>query len=383
MTSTFLSAEATQRLRQGGTTAAREEILSVEGEPRRGEPVRLVGAEGRVLGLADLDLEAPVAVRRIGLPDDIPEGLMARQLRRAMERRGRLVEDPRYCRWVNDDGDGLPGLVVDRFERHFSVQTTSRAMDARLDEITRLLVEVAGASSVLLRNDSARRARWGLKPARSAHVLYGTPPRWSRLLELGARLSIDLHKGEGTGYSYALRELRRMVGRLSQGALVLDPSCLVGGTAVQAGLHGARRIVAFATDLEDTDLAQENVEANGLMSRAQVSCADSLEALRANRDVFDLVVLHAPARDAHPEEWARKLEELVLLSVRATRHGGLLVLGASGEALGAHPLEERVLCACEGANRTAYRLLRAGAPADFPARAGSPDELSAVALELS
>ncbi len=200
---------------------------------------------------------------------------------------------------------------------------------------------------------------------------------------MGARLSVDLHRGEGTGYSYALRKLRRMVGRLSHGALVLDPSCLVGGTAVQAGLHGARHIVAFAPDLEDADLAQENIEANGLMSRAEVACADSLEALRSNRDVFDLVVLHAPARDAYPEEWARKLEELVRLSVRATRHGGLLVLGASGEALGSVPLEERVLRACEGANRTAYRLLRAGAPADFPARAGSPDELFAVTLELS
>ncbi len=383
MTSTYLSTEAARRLRHGGTTASRDEILSVEGAPTWGEPVRLVDEEGRALGLADLDLDSPVAVRRIGLPDDRPEGLVARQLRRAMKRRGRLVEDPRYCRLVNDEGDGLPGLIVDRFDRHFSLQTTSRAMDARLDEITRLLADVADASSVLLRNDTARRTRWGLKPSRSAHVLHGTPPRWSRLLELGARISIDLHKGEGTGYSYALRELRRMIGRLSHGARVLDPSCLVGGTAVQAGLRGAREIVAFAPDPEDTDLAQENIEANGLMNRAQIACAESLQALRANRDVFDLVVLHAPARDAHPEEWARKLDELVRLSVRATRHGGYLVLGATGEALGALPLEERVLRACEDSRRTAYRLLRAAAPADFPARAGTPDELSAVALELS
>jgi 23S rRNA (cytosine1962-C5)-methyltransferase len=383
VTSTFLSSEAAQRMRHGLAHARRDEILSVEGEPSAGEPVRLMGPSGEALGLADLDLSEAVAVRRLGLPNDAPDGVVPRQLRRAFERRGRLVDDPRYCRMVNEDGDGLPGLVIDRFDQHYSLQTTSRAMDARLEEITRVLVEAGGARSVLLRNDTERRTRAGLGADRGGRVLHGTPARWMRLLELSARLSIDLQKGEGTGYTYALRELRRMVGRLAPGARVLDPACLVGGTAVQAGLHRARRIDAFASDPDDMDLAQENAEANGLMNKVHLQCASPLQALRENQATYDLVLLHAPARGANPAAWARTLDELVRHSVRATRHGGCLVLAASGEALGALPLEEHVLTACDQAGRSAFRLLRAAAPADFPAPAGSPDELSAVALELS
>jgi 23S rRNA (cytosine1962-C5)-methyltransferase len=301
-----------------------------------------------------------------------------------MQRRAQLVEDPRYCRFVHEDGDGLPGLVVDRFDRHFSIQTTTRSMDARIEEVARVLMEIADARSVLLRNDSTRRSRVGLDPERSGRVLEGTPPRWTRVLELSARLSVDLQKGPGTGYNYSLRELRRIIARLSPGAVVLDPACLVGGTAVQAGLHGARRIIAFAPDADDLDLARENLEANGMMHRASIEQAQPLEALRSIDESFDLVVLHAPTLLENSDQWAQDFDELVQHSVKATRHGGYLVLAASGEVLGgARELEESIMRACAETGRIAYRLIRAAAPVDFPALVGSPYNLFAIAIELS
>jgi 23S rRNA (cytosine1962-C5)-methyltransferase len=291
------------------------------------------------------------------------------------------VDDPRYCRVVNDEGDALPGLVVDRFDEHFAVQTTTRAMDARNEEITRSLVEVAGARSVILRNDTARREAVGLK-REQPRVLLGSPPRWTRLLELGARISFDLHRGLETGYTYSLREVRRTVGRLAQHAYVLDPSCFVGGTILQAGLHGARQIAAFAEDPDAADLARENVEANGLMNRTRVEVASPVEALRSIREAFDLVLLHAPL-GGDEGRWTKELGELIHLSLRATRHEGRLVVAAADAALGATPLEEHVLRACEREGRAAWRLLRPAAPPDFPALAGAPDALAAVVLEIS
>lgn len=381
MTHTYLSEEAVRRLRHGASTLRRDEIVSIEGKVSAGQPVQLLDTEGRSIGYGDFEPENPVALRRLGLPDDPAEGLIPRQLRRAMERRSHLVDDPRYCRVVNDDGDGLPGLVVDRFDTHFAVQTTTRAMDARLDEIARSLVEVCGARSILLRNDGTRRQAAGLKTERS-RVLSGTPPRWTRLLELGARITLDLHQGAETGYSYALREVRRTVGRLARDARVLDPSCFVGGTIVQAGLQGARQIVAFSEDFDAAELARENVEANGLMSRARVELGGAYEALSNLNDTYDLVVLHAPPRGADPSVWMGELDQLLHLSLRATRRGGRLLVAASDAALGSVPLEEHVLQACDREGRAAYRLLRPAAPADFPAPAGAPDALASVVLEI-
>ena len=103
----------------------------MEGTPEAGEPVQLRDPDGHALGIGDFDSDGPVAVRRLGLPHEQADGFVPRQLRRALERRAQLVDDPRYCRVVNDEGDGLPGLTVDRFESHFAIQTTTRAMDAR------------------------------------------------------------------------------------------------------------------------------------------------------------------------------------------------------------------------------------------------------------
>ncbi|MFY2564504.1 class I SAM-dependent rRNA methyltransferase [Corallococcus terminator] len=379
MLSTFLSRDAARRLKHGAPWLRREDIVSMEGTPQPGEPVQLRDEDGAVLGLGDVDLEASRAVRRLGLQDEAVEGLIPRHLRHAFERRGRLVDDPRFCRVVNDDGDGLPGLIVDRYDSHFVVQTLTRSMDARHQEITRALVEVTGASSVLLRNDSARRQVLGL-PTQRPHVLYGTPPRWCRLLELGARFTVDLTYGQGTGYAYDQRELRRVVGRMAWDGRVLDASCNVGGLFVHAGLHGARHILAFDSDADAGDLARENAEANGLLGRVMVEKGTAIQALRAVRETFDLVLLDTP-RVGSEEEFV----EQVRYALRRTRHGGRLLVVGYHPPLAQGGFDELVATACEAEARIATRLSRPGLPPDHPTLVGSPgaEYLDAVALEVT
>lgn len=382
MPHTNLSHEGVRHLMRGAPQLRREDVLEIEGSPEPGELVELRGPDGEVLGFGDIEEDGPVAIRRIGQLHDSAEGLVPRQLRRALARRAQVVDDPRYCRVVNDEGDGLPGLVIDRFDTHFSLQTMTRAMDARIEEITRTLVEIAGARSVMLRNDSAVRLQGGLSVDRS-RVLYGAPARWIRIQELGARLTVDLHQGAGTSYTYAMHEVRRTVGRLARDARVLDPSCFLGGTIIQAGMHGARQIFAYAEDPDTVDLARENVDANGVLNRAIVEEASPIDALRAVRDTFDLVLLHAPSSAVGQDRWSRQFGDLVRLSLRSTRHGGRLVIAAPDVALGSKPLESHVVEQCELEGRAAYRLLRPAAPADFPAVAGAPEALASVVLEIT
>lgn len=379
MLHTTLSRDAARRLRHGAPWLKREDIVSMDGTPIQGEPVQLRDEDGRVLGLADVDLESSYAVRRLGLPNEPVEGLLPRHLRRALKRRTHLVDDPRFCRLVNDDGDGLPGLIVDRYDQHFVVQTFTRAMDARQQELARALVEVADAGSVLLRNDTPRRRQLGL-PVQRPHVLSGTPPRWCRLLELGARFTVDLTYGLNTGYHYDQRELRRFVARLAQGARVLDVCCNVGGLFVHAGLHGARQVLAFDADPDAADLARENAEANGLLGRVRVETGKSTEALRAVDEVFDLVVLDTPDVGS-----AEAFVEQVRLGLRRTRHRGRMLLSGYHPPLEMGTFDELVATACEREQRLAFCLQRLGLPPDHPTLVGSPDSdyLAAVALEVT
>ena len=380
MLNTYLSRDAAKRLRQGTPWLAREDIVRVEGTPVAGEPVQLRDEDGVALGLADLDLEARQAVRRIGLPAEAgAEGLVPRHLRLALERRARFVDDPRFCRVVNDDGDGLPGLVVDRYDAHYVVQTLTRGMDARQAEIARALQEVTGATSVLLRNDGPRRRAAGL-PAARPHVLAGAPPRWCRMLELGARFTVDLTYGPGPVYRYELREARRFLRRLANGARVLDVACGVGSLFVHAGLHGARSMLAFDANADSVELARENAEANGLGGRVKVQKADALAALKAAGGPFDLVLLDTPDA-ATADEFAERLR----LALRATRIGGHLVAFGYQPALAPGALGTVVARACEDTGRVARQLARINAPADHPLLIGAPAGtfLGGLALEVA
>jgi 23S rRNA (cytosine1962-C5)-methyltransferase len=268
---------------------------------------------------------------------------------------------------------------VDRYDTHFVIQTLTRPMDARIEELTRAIVEVAGAASVLLRNDTLRRKALGLAPQRP-HVLYGNPPRWCRVLELGARFTVDLTYGLNTGYHYDQRELRRFMARMAYETRVLDPCCNVGGLFIHAGLHGARRILAFDGNPDAADLARENAEANGLYGRVKVESGRTLEVLKAVNDTFDLVLLDGREADSH-----EGFIGLVRLALRRTRHGGRLMVTGYHPPLAVGAFEELVAEACEREQRVAFRLARLGLPPDHPSPVNTPgaDYLDAVALEVN
>lgn len=379
MLSTYLTPEAAQRMRQGGTSAQREDIVRMDGEPRPGEAVQLRDETGAQLGIADVDLEAAVAVRRLGTAEDAAEGLIPRRLRAAYEHRALWVDDPRFCRLVNDEGDGLPGLVIDRFDTHYVLQTFTRAMDARVEDIARSLVEVVGAESVVLRNDTVRRARYGLEKQRP-HVLIGSPPRWRRIMELGARLTVDLMYGHGTGYFFDQRDVRRLLTRLAMNARVLDVRCHVGGLFVHAGLHGAKSIRAFEPDPDAAELARENAEANGLYGKVQIETADGFAVLARKIDPFDLVLVDLPDTDTAIEHPRTRLRR----SIRATRHGGRMVAIGYTPPLPHDGIEALLAEACRMEGRLALRIARASPPPDFPIILGSGAEsLSAIAVEIA
>ncbi len=378
MDSVTLTEEAAERLRHGFTWARREDVVEVRGRSDPGAPVELRDPRGEVVALGDVDLEAPTAVRRLALPDEDPQGIIPRHLRSALQRRLGLVDDPRYCRLVHDDADGLPGLLVDRYDRHYVMQATTRPMEARAHMVARILADITQADSVLLRFDGPGRHQAGLKTGRP-QVLIGTPPRWTRVLELGARTPTDLFEGRSAGYPYVLRETRRMLLRLSSGASVLDVRSGIGHLFVHAARAGARRVLAFTGDQDELDLARENIEANGLINHVSVHLGEAPEVLATVDQRFDLVLVDA--RDFEPEELLRMLRP----AMRLTRVGGRLIVAASHPAIPAERLVPLISEACEQERRSCVRLVERSAPPDFPALlSGSfSDALTALALEVN
>src|SRR5690606_17532465 len=127
----------------------------------------------------------------------------------ALARRDVLNSDANAYRLVHGEGDGLPSLVVDRYDEWLVVQLLSAGLDAQRDVIVAALRELTGCRGILARNDPAARQREGLP--REVTLLHGDVPRTVEVNEHGVRYIAAPWDGQKTGAFLDQRENRVLV----------------------------------------------------------------------------------------------------------------------------------------------------------------------------
>src|SRR5579871_2447721 len=191
-----------------------------------GTLVELVSADGGKLACGYFNSRSLISVRLLGPAESaIDEAWFAARFRRAQQLRETFYPSPFY-RMVNADGDGLPGLVIDRFGDISVVQVTTAGMENLLPLIVAALEATTAPKAILLRNDSPVRALEGLESY--SGCARGEPPGRITLDENGARYFADPIRGQKSGWYYDQRENRLFMARLSA-PRVLDAYCYTGG----------------------------------------------------------------------------------------------------------------------------------------------------------
>lgn len=206
----FLKRREDRRLRAGHPWVYSNEV-DVQRSPlaafEPGQQAEVRASDGHFLGMAYVNprtlISARVYSRRADEPLD--RALLARRVARALALRERLFESPQY-RLVHGEGDGLPGLVVDRYGDLLVAQLGTAGMDRLRAEVVGVLAESTGARVVVLRNDAAGRAIEGLE--QTVEVPVGQAPEWHTLEENGARFRISPLHGQKTGWFWDQRQNR-------------------------------------------------------------------------------------------------------------------------------------------------------------------------------
>src|SRR5690606_12394350 len=145
-------------------------------------------------------------------------------------------------RLVHGEGDGFPGLILDRLGRAIVAQVKSLAVQERLEPIGERLLERYAGARLVLTVDATAREREGLAAAPFVR------PEATRVTEHGVRYDVEPGTGHKTGFFADQRDNRRLVGRLARGRRVLDLFCNGGGFALHAARGGARAVVAVDLD---------------------------------------------------------------------------------------------------------------------------------------
>jgi len=342
-----------------------------------GEPVRVVAAGGAFVGVGYVNPRTTIAVRICALEDTaLDVAFIRRRVAAALALRRELLPSATALRVVNGEGDGLPGIVVDRYGDVLVCQVLTAGAARLVPLLTDVLQDLLAPCSIVERSEGGVRAEEGLAGER--RLLAGVDPDVPLVIDEGdMRFLVDVLHGQKTGFFLDQRETRALVCRLSAGRRVLNAFAYTGALSVAAARGGAVEVVSVDSSAPALELARQAWGANGLPeAQGRFVAADVFEFLRAEREPFDLVILDPPPfvrrrRDLAPG--LRGYKDVNLQAFRRLAPGGWLVTCSCSQHVAREAFRDVVASAAADAGRPAVLVAEAGHPADHPVALAHPE----------
>jgi 23S rRNA (cytosine1962-C5)-methyltransferase len=272
-------------------------------------------------------------------------------------------------RLVNAEGDGAPGLIVDRYDGYLVVEFLTGGMARRAETFAEILGELTGCAGILERPEAELTRMEAL--SRTEAVLFGTkPPDLVEIVEGPAKFLVDLRRGQKTGFYLDQRDNRLRAAELARGRRVLDAFCYTGGFSVHAALAGARSVFAVDSSEVSIELARRNAELNGVAAEfARGNAFERLRMLQLEGQRFDMVILDPPKLARSRPGLAKALaayKDANLSALKLLEPGGILVTCCCSGLVSEQDFLRAVNDAAVDAGRSVTIVERRGASADHP-----------------
>ena len=362
-------------------------VTSVGKDAQNGCMVRVKNRAGDHLGWALWHKRSTVALRLLTRAEEPPNlELLKKWARQAAERRLQDPEIPNdVCRILHAEGDGFPGLLVDRYGPVIAAECHSRGSAYLFEAILPTLHEVLGTTHHRLVFD-AKAAR--AEGDQAFEHRSSACPKFLKIQEGDVRYELDFVHGHKTGFFCDQRENRARFAELAKGKRVLDACCYTGGFAISAAVGGAREVLAV--DLDENAIAQgkRNANLNGsdVAKKVRFVHTDAFSYLRTlgrNKQRFDLIVVDPPKFVPNRRSWDEgmaRYHDLNKLAIPLLNPGGMLVSCSCSGLVAAIDLQEIIR---RSARLRPLSMLRTtGAGPDHPVRLDFPEGQYLKALWL-
>lgn len=333
---------------------------------------------GKSLGNGYVNPHSLICGRLVSRDPDyvLGKSLLVHRLKVALSLRERLFAKP-YYRLVYGEGDGVPGLIVDRYGDSLVAQINTAGIERVKNEVVTALQEVLRPARIVLRNDGAGRALEGLDSY--VETVLGDAVAQVSLEENGVRFQAPILSGQKTGWFYDHRLNRARMQHYVRDKRVLDVFSYIGGWGVQAATAGATEVLCI--DSSDTALAYltHNAALNGVESRVRGQQGDAfamLKNLRAERERFDVVILDPPAfikrkKDFHAGQAA--YQRLNQAAMQLLAKDGLLISASCSYHLSRENLRQVLLQTSRHVDRNLLILEQGHQGPDHPLLPAVPE----------
>jgi 23S rRNA (cytosine1962-C5)-methyltransferase len=358
-------------------------VAEVEGEPASGETVEVYAHTGEWIARAAYSPESQIRARVWTWQEgeEVGAAYFERRVSAALAARRPLVDDPAVTayREVYAESDGLPGLIVDRYNSFRVVQFLTAGAERWREVIVAALKACGSCDGIYERSDVQVRQLEGL-PLRTGSLWGAIPDDEMVILEHGLSYEVDVLKGHKTGFYLDQRENRQILRSGLSGASVLNCFAYTGGFTVTALAGGAADVLSIDTSSSALETAGENVALNDLpLGACSWLEGDVFAELRRLRDrglAFDVIVLDPPrfaATAAQAERAARGYKDINLLAFKLLRPGGRLITFSCSGGVSADLFQKIVAGAALDAGAEASIIGWLGQPSDHPVSLSFPE----------
>ena len=305
-----------------------------KGDADAGETVRVESHEGVFLAWAAFSPASRIRARVWSFDEAqrIDANFIQTLIEKSVAARSLFNIQSNGMRLVHGESDGLPGLVVDRYDDTLVAQFTSCGPEKYKEVMADALLKATGLAKLYERSDANVRSLEGLPEVTG--WLRGDGPTELTLQEHHWQLSLNIAEGHKTGFYLDQRDSRHRFYQHTQFRKfqsVLNCYCYTGGFSVAALAAGAKHVTSIDSSGPALEKAKANVLLNGFeVSRTTFMDADVNASLRQFIEQgrqFDAIVLDPPKfapSAAHAERAARAYKDINRLAFKLLAPGGEL-----------------------------------------------------------
>ena len=352
-------------------------IQHVDDDVAEGDIVRVVTAGGDFIAVGHYQ-EGSIAVRVLSFRDvSIDDAFWAARLQSALQMRQAigLADAPtgNSYRLVHGEGDHLPGLIIDIYDRTAVMQAHSIGMHLCRKQIAAQLVSVMGTRIENVYYKSETTLPY-MEPENG--FLYGGSTD-NVAVENGLKFYVDWLRGQKTGFFVDQRENRSLLEHYAHGRRVLNMFCYTGGFSFYAMRGGAELVHSVDSSAKAIELANRNVALNFPGDpRHQAFCDDAFKFLDAADGQYNLIILDPPAFAKHRGALHNALKGYTRLNQKAFQMiepGGILFTFSCSQVVTKDHFRNAVFTAAAQARRKVRILHQLHQPADHPVNIYHPE----------
>ncbi len=280
-------------------------------------------------------------------------------------------------RLVHNEGDSLPGLIIDIYDKTAVIQVHSAGMYLQRDTLADILLQLYDnklggvfnkSAESLLKNTGVQTDNGWLRGSGSNCIA----------LENGCRFAIDIEGGQKTGFFLDQRENRAKAGTYGKGRKVLNMFSYTGGFSVYTLKAGAEFVHSVDSSAPACKLAEENVVLNGINSnRHKAIAADARQYLEnIETGAYDMIILDPPAYAKNTASRHNAIKGYTALNVAAMRKiasNGILFTFSCSQVVSREQFNAAVAASAIESGRRVQVLEQLGQSGDHPINIFQPE----------